>query len=470
MNFIIGSRKSALVSWFQNFKGCALLFLIVTIAQFISRSSIAATKTYSLSEALALAHNQNLSIAISRSKLEKAAALEDQASAASYPKLLGTGTAAPVYKVTGDTTQSQNDIHTWGPWLQASVTLLQPIYTWGRLSHFREAAKRNSAVQKADIDSDLNQLDFEIKEIYYGAILTEQLFSFLDDGRKDLLEVQKKLDEDQQSKRPRIPRRDVYRFRVFSAEAEFRWNEAQKLRDLARHALAFKLGLDPEEEVQPRESTLTAISSDPETEPELTRLMSQSRPEFIMLDQGIQAKHALLSAEKANKMPMIFVGGMLTFAYSNVRTPQSSSFAFDPYNRSSGGIGIGFQWNFDFKTTLANEGAISAEITELERKQNYARVGFRMELKKCLADIKEARARYEASKTAFDVGRRWLVSESMNYSLGLTEIKDLIDAYLARAKTAKDFWEAAFRVNMAWASLTKTVGIELTPGLKSKTN
>ena len=196
--------------------------------------------------------------------------------------------------------------------------------------------------------------------------------------------------------------------------------------------------------------------------------MAAQRPEFTQLTNGIAAKRALLEAERTNKFPIFFVGGMLTFAYSNVRTGQQSAFAYDPYNRSTGGVGAGVQWTWDFATTLANEAAIRVEIDELEKREIYAKAGFRMELKKVIANLNESRERLTTSRDAFQIGRRWLVSETMGYSIGLTEIKNLVDAYLARAKTAQDHWEAIYKLNMGWAELSKVVGREVTPGLGAR--
>lgn len=423
-------------------------------------------RTVSLTEALELAKRQNLELAAQLTILDAAKARQDQAAAAAYPKVIGTAILSPIYEVRGNALHSDNDLHQWGVWVQSTVTILQPIYMWGKLSSLREAAARGADVARAQARKDTNSLAYEVKELFYGAVLTEQLFSFLEDGKKEVDDIVQKAEEDQKKKRPTIAKRDYYRLKIFAAEADYRLEEARKLRYLARHGLSLRLGFDPETETLPRETVLTPIEAPPRPENELVHVMQESRPEFDQLKNGILAKRALLEVERTNKFPMFFAGGMFTFAYSNVRETQQSAFAFDPYNRNTGGAGIGVQWNWDFFTTLANESAIRAEINELEKKQDYAQVGFRMELKKILADLSEARSRLTASRDAFQVGRRWLVSESMGYTVGLTEVKNLIDAYLARAKTAKDYWEAIYRVNMAWAELSRTIGAEVTPGLQ----
>lgn len=422
-----------------------------------------ARHTVSLAEALDRASKNNLDLIAKMALLDQAEARQRQAHAASFPKVIGTAILSPIYSATGDALRSENDLGKWGAWLQSTVTILQPLYMWGKLSSLREAAENGSEVARAQSRKDIADVAYTVKELYYGATLAEELSAFFEDGKNDIDDVLKKAETDQSKKRPTIRKRDYYRLKIFAAEADYRYNEALKLRYLARHALSLALGYDPNDETIPTETSLKPIVTNPPSEEQLVNAMIENRPEFSQLTHGIAAKKALLSAESANKYPMLFAGGMLTFAYSNVRTGQQSAYAFDPYNRSSGGVGMGVQWNWDFATTLANEAMMRAEIDELEKKQNYARAGFRMELKKVLADLAESRKRLDSSQDAMRIGKRWLVSETMGYSLGTIDIKDLIDAYLARAKTAKDQWEAIYKLNMTWAELCRIVGKDVAP-------
>lgn len=418
-----------------------------------------------LASAIELAVHNNLDLASKVAVVAQAEARQEQARAALFPKVIGNAILSPIYSVTGNAINSQSDLDKWGAWVQSTVTLLQPIYTWGKISSFREAAAHGAEVARAQFRKDTNQIVYEVKELFYGAVLAEQLYNFLEEGKNDVTEIVKKAEEDQKKKRPQIAKRDYFRLKVFAAEADYRYEEAKKFRQLVRHALSLKLGFNPEEETIPQDTSLSPIDAPVPSEGDLVEKMALAKPEFHQLSNGIAAKKALLTAEKANKYPMFFAGGLLQFNYSNVRERQESAFAFDPYNRHTGGAGVGVQWTWDFATTLANEAYIRTEIDELERKQMYAKAGFRVELKKALAELYEARARLDTSKEAFRIGRKWLVSESMGYSVGLTEIKNLIDAYLARAKTAADHWQAIYNVNMSWADLSRVVGTEITPGL-----
>lgn len=438
------------------------LFLHFALAfQYDYAVAAAAPRTVTLKQALELATRNSLEFADKAGIVDEAEARQKQARAAGYPKLSATAVLSPIYSAQGDALFSNHDMSKWGFWLQSTVTIIQPIYTFGKLSSLREAAALGSEVARAQLRRDVHQITFETKQLYYGAILAEQLYNFLEEGKKDIHDILVKAEEDQQKKKPSIKKRDFFRLKIFDAEAGYRLEEVRKLRMLAHHMLSLKLGFDPNEETLPQETTLEPIEESAPSEDKLVEILYKERPEFAMLRNGIAAKQALLSVEKTNKFPVIFIGGLLSFAYSDVRNRQQSAFANDPYNRNTGGAGVGMQWNWDFATTFANQAAIQVEIDQLERKQAYAKAGLKLEVKKALADLNEAKYRLQTSKDAFQMGRKWLVSETMGYSIGLIDVKDLIDAYLARAKTAKDHWEATYNVNMAWASLSKAVGQEL---------
>ena len=147
-------------------------------------------RTVSLKEALDLGLQHNLSLLADKTVLEMAAAQQAQASAATYPKILGTAILAPINSVEGNAINAY-DSHSWGPWLSTTIQILQPIYTWGKISSYKSAAKQGYEVAQAQVRQSESALRYEITELYYGAVLTEQLVDFLVDGKTDVDELVK---------------------------------------------------------------------------------------------------------------------------------------------------------------------------------------------------------------------------------------------------------------------------------------
>src|SRR4051812_21744783 len=105
-----------------------------------------ARRTISLAEALERASKYNLDLIARMTVLDQSEARERQAQAVAFPKVIGTAILSPIYSSKGDALHSENDLSKWGAWLQSTVTILQPVYTWGKLSNLREAAENATEV------------------------------------------------------------------------------------------------------------------------------------------------------------------------------------------------------------------------------------------------------------------------------------------------------------------------------------
>ncbi|MGZ3653613.1 MAG: TolC family protein, partial [Bdellovibrionota bacterium] len=154
-------------------------------------------------------------------------------------------------------------------------------------------------------------------------------------------------------------------------------------------------------------------------------------------------------------------------ASTNVRTPQPGVFSYDPYNHKTTSAGVGFKWDFQWELQNAKAAKYRAEAEELELKEDYARQGIETEVRKTYLELVEAEERMKAATEAYKTGKKWLTGEAIGFSSGLSGAQGLVEAYGARADTAKTYFEALYRHDMAWAALSKVVGLEVDPLLSS---
>src|SRR4051794_31887594 len=128
----------------------ALLFTLIlalcstqSFAQASTNQSPEASNTQrrvvDLITAIDLASRNNLELLSKGTAIDTAAAREQQAKAGMFPKISTTTILSPVYAVEGNPLRSTNDLSNWGAWLQSTVTILQPVYAFGKLSSFQEA-------------------------------------------------------------------------------------------------------------------------------------------------------------------------------------------------------------------------------------------------------------------------------------------------------------------------------------------
>jgi outer membrane protein TolC len=422
---------------------------------FLFLTQIVFAEPISLKQALDLAERQNQELRAQSFQIDQARFDEDRVGGEFGPKLdalLGVG---PNSRATGNALQSSSDTNHWGRTFLGKFVLTQPLYTFGRQGNYADAARAGVAVERAEYSGKVSEIRYQVKEAYYGYQLANSLRDFIEGGKAELLKALEKRKKNAESK-------DGFRLEIFLAEVESREAEVKKYFELARAGLALRIGQSAEQ---------LAIK-DPWLVPEERKLepfefywrqAQENRGEFQQLREGILAKTSLARAEKKALWPALVALASYEFADTNVRPEQPSLFANDPYNRSALALGVGLKMDFQWSLAQAKAGKLLAEASELEAKQSFAQQGIQTELKKAYFEVEEASTRLKAAKTAYAVGKKWLTKEVIGYASGLAGTSGLVEAYGARAETAKTYFEAVHRHHLAWATLAKVVGKEIDP-------
>jgi outer membrane protein TolC len=161
--------------------------------------------------------------------------------------------------------------------------------------------------------------------------------------------------------------------------------------------------------------------------------------------------------------PILALVASYEMADTNVRPHQPGVFAYDPYNRETWTLGVGFKIDFQWELQDAKAAKLRAEAEELEAKEVYAKQGIEVDVRRAYLGLKEAEERLEAATEAYKTGKKWLTGEAIAFGSGLGGVQGLVEAYGARAETAKSYFEAVFRHHMAWADLSRAVGKEIDP-------
>ncbi len=414
-----------------------------------------------LSEAIGLAMVRNGDLRAQRTQVEQATTEIDRAHGEFGPHfeaILGIG---PITKAEGNSTFVVEDKDTWGRTLFGKINVTQPLFTWGRKANYTGAALAGVHVKEAESALKENQLRFEVKEAYYGYQLANSLRDFIAGGKAELINAigkkKEKIKSGESSK-------EDFRLEIFLHEVEGREAEVIKYFELAKEGFALRIGaargtaLPKEDWLLPENRTRRAVEY-------YVDVARQQRPEFRELSEGIFAKRSLAKAEQKAVIPVLGLMVSYEAAQTNVRTPQPGVFSYDPYNHKTTSAGIGFKWDFQWELQRAKAAKLRVEAEELELKEGYARQGIELEVRKAYLEVVEAEDRLKAATEAYKTGKKWLTGEVMGFSSGLGNAKGLVEAYGARAETAKAYFEGLYRHDLAWATLSKVVGTEVDPTL-----
>ena len=70
------------------------------------------------------------------------------------------------------------------PWLKLELALIKPLYTFGKLEHYEDAAEANVRVKHGDVQLQRNATVLEVKKAYYGYLAARDGVLMLEDVSK----------------------------------------------------------------------------------------------------------------------------------------------------------------------------------------------------------------------------------------------------------------------------------------------
>lgn|GEM_PF-5264409 len=425
-------------------------------------SGFAAVEKLSLREAIDRALDRNGELRSQRLQIEQAADEIGRARGEFGPRIEAVLGIGPITKAEGNATFVREDTGIWGRTVFGKISLLQPLYTWGRKGNYENAARAGMHVKKAESELKENQLRFEVKEAFYGYQMANSFRDFIAGGKAEL---EKAIEKRKTKKNESV--KDGLRLEIFLHEVESREAEVNKYVELAREGLSLRLGAN-RGQVLPREEWLLPEPREKKAPEYYVDQAQQGRPEFRQLAEGIFAKRSLAKAEQKALFPILGFMASYEAAETNVRTAQPGVFSYDPYNHKTTSAGIGLKWDFQWELQQSKAAKFRAEAEELELKEDYARQGIETEVRKAYLELVEAEARLKAATEGYKAGKKWLTGEAIGFASGLGTAQGVVEAYAARAETTKGYFESLYRYQMAWATLSRAVGVEVDPLLATR--
>ncbi len=442
-------------------QAAALFILIFATQSLIAAEPEPSSVEPNLETILKSTIKQNGMIRESEQDIEIARSQIELARSALFPKASATILAAPMFEVRGDPHNSRTNTGKWGPFLQGSLQVVEPLYSFGMISSYQKAAEGQVEAKTELAQAKRNDVTLMAKEFYYGYLMARDLEALVDELISFLEEATKSVDKavgEKKSKTPVKPH-DLYKLKTTLADLKQKKLYAQTAKKTAEKALNW-VSASSFETFDSLNSTVETY--DKKSLEQYIELAKKYRPEFKALSAGIKARTALKDAKEAQSYPLVFLGGMITKAWSPVADKQMSIFANDPFNGIQGGLGVGLRFDLEFSRQSAEVHEQEAEIMKLKASESYAIPGIELQVKKAFLELDQAAQGLEIASNRKKLGKKWFISNAMGFSIGITPTKDLMESLEGNGNARKNYIETVYSLNMALAKLSQAVGTEIT--------
>jgi len=352
-----------------------------------------------------------------------------------------------------------------GVFTRTEIKLVQPIYTFGKISAGVEAAESGVKASRGKESGVIADLELNVRKAYWGAKLAREMLATLEEGRGYLEEAQKRIDKDLAEGTGEATVTDRLRLRTIRAEVDARILEAKRGAALAKSGLRTLIGPDAPADIEVDEEELAALDIPARPLTEFEDAALRSRPEVEALENLVAAKRALAEVEWRRQYPDIVLVGTAAYAYaSSVDTPHNS-FANNPFHTMSAGLAAAFRMPLDLGVKNAHALKLRAEADEAEQKRREALTGITFEVEKAFTELQEADERMKVVQKGEKAARQWIAAVAQNLAVGLTEARGFSDALLAFFQARVRYLQTTYDYNIAAAALTRASGVDVAAAL-----
>ncbi len=346
---------------------------------------------------------------------------------------------------------------------QLDIDLVQPIFTFGKLSGAAAAARAGVEADEANLESEKENVRLQVRQLYWGLVLAKELLLVVEDADKELVKAENKIQEKLQEGSEEVSQVDLFKLQIFRYEINKRRREALDNVKITRSALKASLGLADDLEIQVASGYLDPLPTQVDSLSTYLEMALQNRPELRRLRAGIQARSALVTVSKSDYFPQFFLGGQIKFNYAKDRFDTNNPFLFNQTNYFRPGVVVGASLNLNFLQTRDKVRVAQAEFLQLSQKEKQLLEGIKLDVQKNYLELTQVEQNMLDSERALKATDNWLRSVTMTFDIGVGEVKELIDAFRANGAMQAEHLQNIFKYNVAIAKLSKSVGRDLYP-------
>lgn len=351
-----------------------------------------------------------------------------------------------------------SDIKVNGVFGRAVISVVQPLYTFDKISSFREAASRGVRVSQAAVGQQASEIVMQVKEAYYGALLArdtrEFLKGLLEEVEKNLETTERRVEEGS----PVATLGDLYQLRSFAGRLRKGIADAGEGHKLAMDGLRTLMQLQEGVPFELADTKLTPADVTLRRVQDYERTADEIRPEFVQLREGIKAREALVEAAVADRYPTVFAAALADVAGATNRDRSRVPIITDPLMHTQGGLFLGLNWHFDFGIVEGRIDEARAEYMQLIHKKDFADLGIPFQVRKAYEEVQTATENIKHTTVAYRNARRWLVTAVANLDLGIGEVVQLTQAFLLYVEFRVEHFRAIHAQRMALANLDFATG------------
>jgi outer membrane protein TolC len=350
-----------------------------------------------------------------------------------------------------------------GPFGRLELTVVQPIYTFGKIINRKKAAAHGLDVERASLEQTRGEIILKVKELYFSHILANQGKEAAQDTNTFIESARERVQRLLELGATTVDESDLYRLEAYAADAKRAMAKAVAGARLTNLALKRTIGLPDDQDFEMDLKELPTDSRALADQEEYIQKALRWRPEFQQIERGLMARRHLVEAANADLYPTLFAAAVGTLAGAPGREHLAEPYIGDKFNKADFGAVLGAKWHFDLGITRAKVSKARAEYQRLIHTKELAQRDIPLEVARYYQEALEHQVSFQSYSEASAAARKWIVVSFANFDMGVGSLKDILLAVERYGENQSDYLRSLLRYHLALAKLSYAIG-EYRPG------
>ncbi len=340
------------------------------------------------------------------------------------PINMGTFSVAPAPFTVPDQNVTLADKQT----ISASLELLFPLYTGGKITSYIEQAEAGLEIAKNEARENDEQIILETKKIYYSLLLATKLESIAKEAVDRFTSTLKLTEATYKNGSGKVTKSDYLKNKTVTEAIKSIWIQIAGEKNIAAAALAHAIGFDWRTKIKISETDFPPVRGTSDLETLINSAVNQN-PLFSKVENGKKVFEAKIDLAKSGRLPSVAMFGSYRKLFNSYDYGMMT-----PENKNVWMVGVGVQLNlFDGFLTSGLIEEADANLEKLNAQKDILTKGISMKVQYLFNKLKSSTEKENASREAMNaaVEDRDLVEKA--YFNDIMELKDLIQAQLTES-------------------------------------
>jgi len=343
-------------------------------------------------------------------------------------------------------------------WTHLDFALIKPLFTFGKIEHYGEAAQSNVDLKQGELKKTRSDTVYDTKRAYYGYLTARDTRVFLEDMQGRLNQSIDSVERNLKSENGQSKQSDLYALQTAKGLLAKYVSQARAVEKISLDGLKVLTGVGLKENLSVADDRIAPVPFPQADLAEFQARALQERPEMQELEAGLRARRALVAAKKADRMPDVYAGVIGQVNYASQRDRLDNPYVNDPFNNGGLTPVVGVKWDTVFGAASARVDEAQAELEALNHKKAFAVAGIPFEVGEAYAN---AQANFNSQRDLADgaaAARRWMVASLADLSAGLESADKVADAIKSYVLVQTEYLRTVNDYNMDVAQLARLTG------------